>query len=81
MAEQYIDFQRYRDEGALLWNYGVLEESGEVEPGFETMSDAVIAFFASVDETVTMQPGEGFPDGYSPLAKISDDLYRITRTI
>ncbi len=73
-----IDFQRYRQEGESYWNWGTPADDARGENNFETLSDAVTAYFASVNETVTMEIGVAFPAGYSGLQKISDDLFRIT---
>ena len=79
MAQEFIDFQRYRNQGNLFWNWGVLGDDTRGENNFTTMSDAVMAYFNSVGESVTMQIGEAFPEGYGPLVKMSDDLYRIAK--
>lgn len=79
--ETIIDFQRYRSEGQLFWNWNVLGDDTRGANGFDSLEDAVEAFFDDEGhEDVILAFGVAFPDGYDPLQGLTDDVYRIIKT-
>lgn len=74
-----IDFQRYREDGDLKWNWGVVGDDTIGMNDFNSLGDSVKNYFQNEGHTVTLAIGEGFPAGYGPLTRISDDLYRIVK--